>query len=377
MKVAFLFGAWSIGSRPLNFYGNNINISTRGLTGSELGVITTAQEFVKSGHDVSLFTVHVPNTKPDIWNSIILYNIEESSTIINDDFDAIISWSEPDILRGLPQKPVRVVCQMLNDFTYCQQGFDDCVDVWTAPCQMLIDHLKKQSNCPPSDKWNIVPLGCEPSWYEDNKKVPGRIVWTSSADRGLHWLLQEYPKIKTAVPYASLRIFYNFNYDSTEGMEPDSNNHPHFLEMGNRARYMKESIKRLKHLDVQHIGSVSREQINHELSQAMVLGYPCDPVAFTEGFSVSILEACAADVVPVISSADCLESIYGGTVPMIKTPVQENLNEFSDFVIKGLTDDIWRSEVINKCKEFANQHTWEKSAKKLEKVIHQHPKYIK
>lgn len=367
MKIAFLFGAWSIGSRPLNFFGNNINISTRGLTGSEIGVIATAEEFVKLGHDVSLFTVHVPGTKPDNWKGIKLYDIDDQA--INGDFDAIVSWSEPDILRKFTNKSVRVVCMMLNDFSYCQPGFDDCVDLWTAPCQMLIDHLQKQNGAPAKNKWQVLPLGCDPSWYQDNQKVPGRIVWTSSADRGLHWLLQEYPKIKTAVPNASLRIFYNFNYDSTEKMEPDSNNHPHFLEMGHRARYMKESIKRLKHLNVEHVGSISREQMNRELSQAMVLGYPCDPVAFTEGFSVSILESCTAGVLPVISTADCLGSIYGGIVPSIDTPVKNNLDKFTKLVIRGLTDETWRASTVGKCQIFAQQYTWLSSAKKLERMI--------
>jgi len=368
MKIAFLFGAWSIGSRPINF--DNLWTNPRGLTGSELGVILTAKEMAARGHDVSLFTVHENLTFQSPWNNVKLYHINDARGVINcNHFDAVVSWSEPDILRDLPKHIVKVVCMMLNDFTYCSPGFDDVVDIWTAPCQMLINHLMTQSNAPNKNKFQILPLGCDPSWYQD-QRVPGRVVWTSSADRGLHWLLQEWPKIKSAVPNANLRIFYNFNYASVEGMEPNSNNHPHFLELGNRARYMKEAIKRLKNLDVLQLGSVSRERMQEELSQASVFAFPCDTVAFTEGFSVSCLEAHASYTVPVLTDQDCLGSVYqnSGAI-IIKSPVKNHLSDFSDAVIKALTDKPYADDVINKCRLFAMEHTWDKATKKLEELI--------
>ena len=366
MKIAFLFGSWSIGTRPLDF--NCLWSSPRGLTGSELGIVITAKEMAKLGHDVSLFTVHGPN-KPGVWEGVKLYHVGEKSSMITSDFDAVVSWSEPDILRDLPAKPVKVVCQMLNDFTYCQPGFDDAVDVWTAPCQMLIDHLVNQPNAPSKNKFVVLPLGCDPSWYSD-KRVSGRVIWASSADRGLHLLLQEWPKIKAAVPYADLRIFYNFNYSSVEGMEPNSSNHPHFLELGHRARYMKETIKRLKPLGVEHIGSVSRDKIQEEMSMASILAFPCSTVAFSEGFSVTALEAHASYTVPVIGDTDCLGSVYGNSgALMIPRPVKHHLSEFTDSVIHALTNKSFADEVIAKCQVFAAEHTWAKQTEKLKDII--------
>ena len=372
MKMAFVFGSWSIGTRPLDF--NTLWTSPRGLTGSDLGVIITAREMARRGHEVSLFTVHAPN-KPATWEGVSLYDFDQRGTVITDDYDAILSWSEPDVLRGLPSKPLRVVCMMLNDFTYTAQGFDDFVDVWTAPCQMLIDHLLTKAHCPDSSKWRVLPLGCDPTWYTENQRVPGRVVWTSSADRGLHWLLQEWPKIKIAVPHASLRIFYNFNYGTLDQIEPNVTHIIHHtVEMAHRIRYMKETIKRMKHLGVEHVGSISRDQMAKEMSEAMVLAYPVSTVAFTEGFSVSIMEACSAGVMPVISDADCLGSIYGGVLPMIKSPVGKNLDEFDSLVIRGLTDAVFHAETTKRCKEFSNEYTWSLVTAKLEGIINEHPK---
>lgn len=366
MKIAFLFGAWSIGTRPLDF--NSLWSNPRGLTGSDLGVCVTAKEMAKLEHDVSLFTVCEAN-QPSIWEGVKIYDIRSQINLITSDFDAVISWSEPDVLRSIPKGPVRIVCQMLNDFTYCQAGFDDFVDVWTAPCQMLIDHLTSKSDGPSKNKFVVLPLGCDPSWYSD-QRISGRVIWASSADRGLHWLLQEWPKIKVAVPYADLRIFYNFNYGSVENMEPNSNNHPHFLEMGQRARYMKEAIKRLKHFGVLQVGSVSRDRMHQEMSMASVCAFSCDTVAFTEGFSVATLEAHASSTVPILTDVDCLGSIYNNSgAIVIKSPIKNHISDFTNAVIKALSDQSFANSVIGKCKRFAEEHTWAKSTIQLEDII--------
>jgi glycosyltransferase involved in cell wall biosynthesis len=375
-KIAFIFGAWSIGSRPLNFFANNINVSTRGLTGSELGILETCKNFIKFGWDVSLFTVHTPGTKPPQWEGIKLFDFDERFAIIDDSFDVVVSWSECDVFRGLPDKPLRVVCQMLNDWTYTIPGFDNFVDQYTAPCQMLIEHLTKQANAPLVEKFKVVPLGANPELYTEGQRIKGRCVWTSSADRGLFWVFQEWTKIKAAVPYASLRIFYNFNYGTLDQIEPHVTNIIHHtVEMAHRIRYMKEGIKRLRHLDVEQIGSISREQMITELNQAQLLCYPCDCVSLSEGWSVSINEACSAGVLPIITDTDCLGAIYGNSVPMIKSPVKDNINQWTELVIKGLLDDQWRQEKLKASKAFGEKYTWLNSAKLLEQIILDHPKY--
>jgi hypothetical protein len=367
MKITFLFGGRMFGNRPLDF--NNLWTSERGLTGSDLGVVVTAKEMVKLGHEVSLFTICTPN-QPPIWEGVRLYDFNKDSIATHSGFDAAISWSDPDVLRPVPQGAARIVCQMLNDFAYCAPGYDSFVDVWTAPSQRLIDHLVKKPGAPSPSKFVVLPLGCDLSWYQDGPRVTGRVVWTSSADRGLHLLLQEWPKIKAAVPEAHLRVFYNFAYGHVTGIDPnDQAAHPHMAEMGQRARYMIDAMKRLQPLGVESVGSISRARMEKELSEAMVLAYPCSTVAFTEGFSVSILESCAAGVFPVISAVDCLGSIYGGTVPMIENPPERHMKEFRELVIRGLTDEPYREEVIAKCKAFAQRHTWTIATKQLEGII--------
>jgi len=232
----------------------------------------------------------------------------------------------------------------------------------------LIDHLMTFPNALSRDKFFVVPLGCERAWYSD-QRVPGRIVFTSSADRGLFNLLQIYSKIKKAVPYAELRIFYHYSYSDVEKMEPTSNNPPHLRELGQRARYDKEMVKKLEHLGVSRIGSISRDRMKQELSEASVFAYPCQPVLFSEGFSLSTAEAMSSYTVPIISDADCLGSIYENSGAIVIKDIANNLEQFTDEVIKSLIDKNYADEIIEKCLKWTNEYTWKKSAEKLEEVI--------
>jgi len=195
--------------------------------------------------------------------------------------------------------------------------------------------------------------------------------------------LQEWTKIKKAVPNASLKIFYHFEFGNMPNIEPENNTivtdtcsitfPPHIIEIGNRLRYIMNAIKKLKPLDVEHVGSISREQIAKEISQASVFAYSTDTASFSEGFSVSTLENLAGFTVPIITDVDCLGSIYkdSGAV-VIKSPVRDHLEEFTSSVIKGLTDKQFADSIIDKCRIFAYKHSWNKIATKLQNIIIEH-----
>lgn len=369
MKIGVILGAYSVGSRPLDFWFNNIWDSSRGLTGTDLCFVKTAQVLAKRGHEVHLFTVHAqPDHKPDYWENVKIHNLNELSSVIDDSFDGLISINEPDVFRVVSNKPVRIVWQMLNDFPFCQPGFEDYVDNWFGVCEEHTEFLKKQVTQP--QKWNTLSLGCCPEWYQD-LRVPGRVIWCSSADRGLHLLLSQWPKIKMAVPHATLRVFYHFNYSDIDKIEPQNNQaHQHLVELGQRIRYIKYAMEKLKNFGVTHVGSISREQMKKEFNEASVFGFSCDTVAFSEGFSVATLEAHASFTVPIITSQDCLGSVYknSGAV-IIPSPVKDNLDQFTNEMIHSLTDKEYADNIINNCRIFAKQHTWDESIIHLENII--------
>lgn len=360
-KIGVILGDFSVGTRPLDF--NNLWDNPRGLTGTDLAFIRVSEELQKLGHTVELFTVQ--SNTINSYKNMRIRNTADIANIDNENFDAIINFNEPNLFIGM-QKPKKILYMMLNDFSFVRPEFDQWTDLYLGVCQEHADYVAQNSNT--VGKWAVVPLGCDPNIYFD-KRVPGRVVWCSSADRGLHWLLSQWSQIKAAVPHASLKIFYHFNYGELDKIEPNSNQHPHIVEMGQRIRYMKHAISKLKELNAEHVGSISRNQMQEELSQASVFGFSCDTVAFSEGFSVSTLEAHASYTVPVITDTDCLGGIYKDSGCVMIKDIKNNLSQYRDAVIKSLTDQEFANDVIMKSREFAIKHSWQETAKKIEKFL--------
>jgi glycosyltransferase involved in cell wall biosynthesis len=368
MRLAFLYGSFSIGQRPFDF--DALYTSPRGLTGSEISCVEYALAMKERGHEV-LLVVGQPGLDRE-WRGIRVASLTSPRMV--DGFDAVLSWNEPNLLREVAPGPLRVVNQQLNDFGYCRPGWEEWCDLVTSPSAHHLEYLKKHA--PAVKSWAVLPNGCDPTQYRQTERIPGRVIWASSADRGLHRLLEVWPRIKRAVPHASLRAFYNFqkaDFDDYESTGP--NVHPDLLEIAQRKRYIEHAMSKLAgpKWDVEHVGSVSRERMRYEFERAQVLGYPCDTIRYTEGFSVTTLEACASGCLPVITDIDCLGSVYGAAAPTVRLrgggfDAQRSL-EFGDLVIEGLTNEAWRADYVAKCRALAAEYAWPVLAERLEGLI--------
>lgn len=106
-----------------------------------------------------------------------------------------------------------------------------------------------------------------------------------------------------------------------------------------------------------------------EMNQAEVLPFPCDTVRYTEGFSVTTMEACAAAAVPVLGSCDALPELYEKAAVMVPHPAGRNAGIFSDLVIRTLTDTEFRNKHAEKCFELAQRFSWDDLSDQLESII--------
>lgn len=357
MNIALAYPAMNLpfrGSLELENYWSD----PRGLTGSEYGFIRLYEELKALGHEV----------EPYIGTQA------SGSTV----YDAAIVINDPNWLRDAKAR-VRVCEFYMNDFGFCQLGFEQHVDLFHAPSaphmrrmleqewpvQMTTEGPSGHVRFAPA-QWKVNELGCDPERFGGVEKVPGRVIYASSPDRGLHWLLQEWPAIKRAVPHAHLRIFYRLEpwirgFDNVPY-------YPSIEPLRRRAVYIEEALRRLRHLDVVAVDSVSREQIAREMSEAEVMAYPCDTVSWSEGFSCSILEACAARACPVITDCDALGELYGGWTASVKRngcwPVR-----WRDTVIEKLTDESIRDYHNDQAEFFAKERTWKHTAARLDQDI--------
>ena len=129
-------------------------------------------------------------------------------------------------------------------------------------------------------------------------KTAEAVVWASSPDRGLHWLLELFPRLRKVVPDVTLDVLYLYQAAAASGTG----------EVANRYRYMNAALEKLRGKGVRFHGSVSRRRVADAFCSSRVLAYPCHPDGpFTEGFSCTILEAAVAGCLPVIVGADALQ----------------------------------------------------------------------
>lgn len=372
MRIALAFGAWCLTFRgTLDFTGHRQD--PRGLSGSEYGFIRIAEELHKLGHDVTIYTV----SKDTAWRGMPIRPVKELSEV-DRMTDVCIAFNEPELLRDGKAR-VRVCDQWLNSFEYCKEGFEKHVDLWLSPSdghrEMILGepHVVQLGSKDPilyradPAKWRTLYLGCDPERYPiDAVKVPGRVVYCSSPDRGLHLLLQEWPAIKRAVPHATLRIFYRLQawIDSFRDVAYS----PPIEALRTRAVYIQECLRRMAGPEwgITVCDSVSREQIEREMSEAECLAFPCDTTRYTEGFSCTTLEACAAQACPVIFDTDALGGIY--QKHCIVVPRGE-IREWRDNVIEALTSEPFRKAWNETAREFAEKNTWRLHAERLVEMI--------
>jgi glycosyltransferase involved in cell wall biosynthesis len=404
MRIALLYDPWLLSARgTLDLHGYRDD--PRGMTGSEQCAVRLYEELSAMGHEVWPFWPGNGGAQP--W-----------AERADGSFDLAISINCPDGLRDVRAK-YKCCYALLNDWTFAKVGFEQHVDlfaspsaphleqVMTNPAWRLVDTFECREGRgryePDPTKWCVVPLGCDPERYQpycpnptcgggkpyvraDRRdtgqlscdacglymvngrgKVPGRVVYCSSPDRGLHWLLQEWPHIKRAVPHAHLRIFYRLQKwidDLKRAQQPDGSIFESVKPLWQRAVYIEEALRRMSDpkWGIEVRDSVSRATIEREMAEAEVLAYSCQTTAWSEGFSVTTLEACAGRACPVITDCDALGEVYADAAAIL--PVG-NWEEWRATVIRALTDSAFRDTQNERAHAFALRHTWRNTAEQL------------
>ena len=351
MKLAFVFPPGLLNGRRLDF--TCLLDDKRGTTGSEITALTFPAEMALREHDVSLF-VQKPNAP--IYSGVALRDYASLGSA--EDFDAVLSvciMNDIDRFQKIAPGTLRVCFQQVNDFAYGAPGFDAFVDLYISPSEPHRDHILSQGQTT-KDKWVVIGNGCYPDSYPLRPKVPGRCAYLSSPDRGLHHVLNAWPEIRETVPYAELRIFYY----ALEGYLSGNHSDPRHRE---RVAVIHRGLS-LPGVTV--VGATSRNELALELAEAEVQLYPVDTLSWTEGFSCSTLESCAAGALPILMDCDAMGHIYGKACP---TAPRGDLSIWTALALRALTVPIWAETQRKKARQLALSYAWPLLAEKLEEAI--------
>ena len=366
MRIAFLLHPKGV---RVPFDPASIWTSQRGLTGSEIAYFKFAEAMASMGHDVTLFSNF---SAPGLFGMAKCSPYSEwESVYCKQSWDAACGWTMADPLFLASPGTFRFLNHQCNGFSTSPPGWEGHVDM-IAPLSHTHARRIVHETGFPRDRWRVLYNGVDIVKFSPGVKVPGKIIWASSLDRGFHWMLSMFPALKRAVPNAELHVFYDFhsiNHMAVEYVPGPVYITPVHLELGNRSRYILEGIRRMSGMGVHAHKSVSRDRMEEEMRTSSVLAYPLDAVYFTETFGVVVLEACASGTAPVICTDDAFGELWGSAAECVPPPFKDHRQEFFQKMVRLLTDEPYRAEVSERCVSHAKKFEWSVLASDLERCL--------
>jgi glycosyltransferase involved in cell wall biosynthesis len=225
------------------------------------------------------------------------------------------------------------------------------IDVHTAPCQYAVEHLRR---CfAPLDTWHVLPNAVEGLDGCVRAPVPGRVIYHTSPDRGLHRLLEAWPSVRDAVPAATLHIVGDIaGATSFQGT-------PERSVRGRRIAALKANLEAAQALPdgggVKLLGRLRRADLLRELCEAACFAFPADVSAPCETWSASVHEAAWLGLPVVLAPVDAL-GMWEPYVRMCRTPQSHKdfAAYFASEVVRVLVDEDeaqWLSEAGQRVRE--------------------------
>ena len=145
------------------------------------------------------------------------------------------------------------------------------------------------------------------------EKIPGRLIWCNSPDRGLWHLMEMWPALKEAVPDISLSITYDL-----EGRLHQAR----WMHDGVAYRLWKVWEWAKSTPGVEAKGVLSRQELIQEQLKAQVFAYTCDPPERESMIHcISALECAAAGCILVMPRMEAFPEIFDGAAHFTNIPI--------------------------------------------------------
>jgi len=280
------------------------NINTTGIGGSETCAALLAKEFVKHGYRSVLIgdcagmegdydgVEYIDHTKYNQFrdSNYVDYFISSRNThALNHPIKSgkVYVWAHDIFIPGIARNTT-----MPND---------DKVTKYVCLSPWHVDFFSGWHNIDKS-RIHIQGNGLDLSRYKDApniEKDPYKLIYSSSPDRGLIFLLRMFPKWKEEFPKLSLHVFYGFyNWESAIKQR---NNPRELAEMNEIKQLMTQE-------GVVYHDRVSQKRLAEEQMSSALWVYP---TLFTETYCITATETMLAGTIPICTTIAALQT----TVP--------------------------------------------------------------
>lgn len=329
---------------------------TKGIGGSETACIRMSEELTKLGHQVTVYS-DCP-LREGLYRGVEYRHFGDMKNK-EIECDVFISSRQPTILSD-PSAKIKASLKLLwlhdvhsgeanpqlhesflkFDWILClsfwHRNFVLSKYPWLDPTRVLIT-----SNGIDLERFP------HPERFKGNK-----LIYTSSANRGLEALLDVFPRIQEKVPDVELDVYYGF-----EVWKACAQGNPAEMAVIDRIEQRLKSTPGVK-----WHGRVDQRTLAKAWLSAKVWAYP---TWFTETSCISAMEAQAAGAVPVTTDLAALtETIHCTCGVKIPPPVDQAYKDaFVSKVVWLLTDEKERQELVNHGVQHSSRFSWPLVAK--------------
>lgn len=303
------------------------NVQT-GIGGSEEAVIYLAKEFVKKGYKVTVY--NDPREDRGEYEGVEYKPFYELNP--KDNFNIMILWRAVQFadynltarqtylwLHDVPANP---------EFTEERMKKIDKIFVLTEYHKSLLRMSRQGEMVAIPDEKVMVTRNGIPAVTINKKwaRKPHQLIWGSSYDRGLPYLLNIWGDVKKAVPDAELHIYYGWDlYD--------------YVHKGNPARmqWKAKVDEMMKQEGITHHGRVGHAELRKAYAESGIWAYPTD---FTEISCISAMTAQSHGAFPVCTNMAALkETVKFGARVETDITDKDGQEEYKKVLIEFLQKD--------------------------------------
>ena len=195
-------------------------------------------------------------------------------------------------------------------------------------------------------------------------KDPNKFIWSSAVDRGLVHLLDNWYKIKEAMPEATLDIYYP-KYSNPHGNQIDGSWY--------NIDGINDKIESLNSLGVRDMGTVPKQELYAAMARASYWMYLTQ---YEETFCITALEMQMSNVLCITSDKAALDHVVQSGIK-VPTADYETMFDNAVKVLKSLANyPNLKQKAIKDAREIARKQTWDSVAKTWHDIITQNAEEI-
>lgn len=354
---------------------NGESLTTHSLGGSETAFLSMAKALAARGHEVKVW---VNTDKPGFYGGVQYFPLQAYEQIVpNTALDVLISSRWPEFLSVPNHAAFRFL--WLHDTLVDKgrlMGTSWQTDEFWLLSKFHIDNYCGPEGTKPGENVPVCPELRPHVWQTRNgvdmdlvkanlrPKVPGKLIYTSRPERGLHYLMQSiFPRMLKERP--DLKLYYA-NYALTGLKLPD-----HVVQINQ----MCDAIAAQSGGRIVKLGHLTKDKLYQEVSSSQLQLSPSD---FPEISKIAALEAQACGT-PIISTNDFAikETVEHGKTGILINGHPKDQAYQEEFAAKALRL-LNKPEILAKYSEAGPRsivergYVWEKIAEDWENRVYHH-----